>query len=80
MRVGVWERWLTQTTLNSGCTPPKETPQYGIGAASRMNSDPLRPRSLGRGPVEAILAIIPTAQRRDRLLFRLILCPGRGVV
>ena len=44
--------------------------------ARSVRPDPPRPRSLGRGPVEAILTIIPTAQRRDRLLFRLIFETG----
>jgi integrase/recombinase XerD len=42
----------------------------------RVNRDPPRPRSLGRQPVEAILAMIPTVRRRDRLLFRLIFETG----
>jgi integrase/recombinase XerD len=42
----------------------------------RVHRDPPRPRSLGRAPVEAILAMIPPAQRRDRLLFRLIFETG----
>jgi site-specific recombinase XerD len=42
----------------------------------RVRRDPPRPRSLGRKPVEAILARIPTARRRDRLLFRLIFETG----
>jgi integrase/recombinase XerD len=47
-----------------------------IALIERVHRDPPRPRSLGRKPVEAILAIIPTAQRRDRLLFRLIFETG----
>lgn len=46
---------------------------------SRVRPDPPRPRSLGRGPVESILKVIPTAQRRDRLLFRLIFETGLRV-
>jgi integrase/recombinase XerD len=42
----------------------------------RVHRDPPRPRSLGRKPVEAILALIPTTQKRDRLLFRLIFETG----
>jgi integrase/recombinase XerD len=42
----------------------------------RVRPDPPRPRSLSRGPVEAILKVIPTSQRRDRLLFRLIFETG----
>ena len=34
---------------------------------------------MGRGSVEAILKVIPTAQRRDRLLFRLIFETGLRV-
>jgi integrase/recombinase XerD len=45
----------------------------------RVRRDPPRPRSLGRKPVEAVLAIVPTAQRRDRLLFRLIFETGLRV-
>ncbi len=47
-----------------------------MALVERVHRDPPRPRSLGRKPVEAILAIIPTAQRRDRLLFRLIFETG----
>src|SRR3954471_16598920 len=42
----------------------------------RVHRDPPRPRSSGREPVEAILKVIPTARRRDRLLFRLIFETG----
>jgi site-specific recombinase XerD len=45
----------------------------------RARREPLRPRSLGRKPVETVLAIIPTAQRRDRILFRLIFETGLRV-
>ena len=45
----------------------------------RVRRDLHRPRALGRKPVEAILAIIPMAQRRDRLLFRLIFETGLRV-
>jgi site-specific recombinase XerD len=45
----------------------------------RIRRGPPRPRSLGREPVEAILATIPTTQRRDRLLFRLIFETGLRV-
>jgi integrase/recombinase XerD len=45
----------------------------------RVRRDPPCIRSLGRKPVEVILAIIPTAQRRDRLLFRLIFEMGLRV-
>ncbi|MGZ5949272.1 MAG: tyrosine-type recombinase/integrase [Isosphaeraceae bacterium] len=38
-----------------------------------------RPRALSRGQVEAILAVIPAAQWRDRLLFRLIFETGLRV-
>jgi len=47
-----------------------------MASVARVRPDPPRPRSLGRGPVEAILKVIPTAQRRDRLLFRLIFETG----
>ena len=50
-----------------------------MALVERVHRDPPRPRSLGREPVEAILAMIPTAQRRDRLLFRLIFETGLRV-
>jgi integrase/recombinase XerD len=49
-------------------------PIWEAGACTA--ADVTRPRSLGRKPVEAILAIIPMAHRRDRLLFRLIFETG----
>src|SRR3982750_3644442 len=50
-----------------------------MASVARVRPDPPRPRSLGRGRVEAILKVIPTAQRRDRLLFRLIFETGLRV-
>lgn len=50
-----------------------------MASVARVRPDPPRPRSLGREPVEAILKVIPTAQRRDRLLFRLIFETGLRV-
>ena len=50
-----------------------------MALVDRVRRDPPRPRSLGRKPVEAILRMIPTAQRRDRLLFRLIFETGLRV-
>jgi integrase/recombinase XerD len=50
-----------------------------MALVERIDRDPPRPRSLGRKPVEAILRMIPTAQRRDRLLFRLIFETGLRV-
>ena len=50
-----------------------------MALVERVHRDPPRPRSLGRKPVEAILRMIPTAQRRDRLLFRLIFETGLRV-
>lgn len=47
-----------------------------MALVERVHRDPPRHRALGRKPVDAILAIIPTAQRRDRLLFRLIFETG----
>jgi site-specific recombinase XerD len=47
-----------------------------MALVERIHRDPPRPRFLARKPVEAVLAIIPTAQRRDRLLFRLIFETG----
>jgi integrase/recombinase XerD len=42
----------------------------------RVHRDPPHPRALSREQVEAVLAIIPATQRRDRLLFRLIFETG----
>jgi integrase/recombinase XerD len=42
----------------------------------RVHRDPPRPRALSREQVEAILAVIPVARRRDQLLFRLIFETG----
>src|SRR4051812_14853037 len=50
-----------------------------MASVARVRPDPPRPRSLGRGPVEEILKLIPAAQRRDRLLFRLIFETGLRV-
>jgi integrase/recombinase XerD len=50
-----------------------------MASVTRVRPDPPRPRSVGRGPVEAILKVIPAAQRRDRLLFRLIFETGLRV-
>lgn len=50
-----------------------------MALVERVRRDPPRPRSLGRKPVEAVLAIIPTARRRDRLLFRLLFETGLRV-
>ena len=50
-----------------------------MALVERVDRDPPRPRSLGRKPVEAMLRMIPTAQRRDRLLFRLIFETGLRV-
>ena len=50
-----------------------------MALVERVRPDPPRPRSVGREPVEAILTIIPAAQRRDRLLFRLIFETGLRV-
>jgi integrase/recombinase XerD len=50
-----------------------------MALVAHVRPDPPRPRSLCRGPVEAIRAIIPTAQRRDRPLFRLIFETGLRV-
>jgi len=50
-----------------------------MASVARVRPDPPRPRSLGRGPVEAILKVIPPGQRRDRLLFRLIFETGLRV-
>jgi integrase/recombinase XerD len=50
-----------------------------MASVARVRPDPPRARSLGRGPVEAILKVIPAAQLRDRLLFRLIFETGPRV-
>jgi integrase/recombinase XerD len=50
-----------------------------MASVTRIRPDPPRPRSLGHGTVEAILKVIPTAQRRDRLMFRLIFETGLRV-
>ena len=50
-----------------------------MASVTRVRPDPPRPRSLGPEPVEAILKVIPTTQRRDRLLFRLIFETGLRV-
>jgi integrase/recombinase XerD len=50
-----------------------------MASVARVRPDPPRPRSLGRELVEAILKVIPAAQRRDRLLFRLIFETGLRV-
>jgi integrase/recombinase XerD len=42
----------------------------------RVHRDPFRPRAMSRAQVGAILAVIPAARRRDRLLFRLIFETG----
>ncbi len=49
------------------------------GRVERVKCDPPVPRGVGRKQVEAILVIIPTTQRRDRLLFRLIFETGLRV-
>jgi integrase/recombinase XerD len=50
-----------------------------MALVERVRRDPPHPRSLGRKPVEAILRMIPTTRRRDRLLFRLIFETGLRV-
>lgn len=50
-----------------------------MASVARVRPEPPRPRSVGRGPVEEILKVIPVAQRRDRLLFRLIFETGLRV-
>ncbi|MBV8230565.1 MAG: tyrosine-type recombinase/integrase [Planctomycetaceae bacterium] len=50
-----------------------------MASVARVRPEPPRPRSVGRGPVEEILKVIPAAQRRDRLLFRLIFETGLRV-
>lgn len=42
----------------------------------RVHRDPAAPRSLPRSRVEVVLASIPSAQQRDRLLFRLLFETG----
>jgi len=46
---------------------------------TRVRRDPARPRSLPRERIELVLAAIPSAQRRDRLLFRLLFETGLRV-
>ena len=50
-----------------------------MASVARVRPEPPRPRAVGREPVEAILKVIPTAQQRDRLLFRLIFETGLRV-
>jgi integrase/recombinase XerD len=50
-----------------------------MASVARVRPEPPRPRAVGRGPVEEILKVIPVAQRRDRLLFRLIFETGLRV-
>jgi integrase/recombinase XerD len=50
-----------------------------MGRVERVKPSPPTPRGVGRKQVEAILAVIPAAQRRDRLLFRLIFETGLRV-
>jgi site-specific recombinase XerD len=50
-----------------------------MGRIERINRDPPAPGALARGQVEAILAVIPATQRRDRLLFRLLFETGLRV-
>jgi len=50
-----------------------------MGRIERVKLAPPAPRGVGRAPVEAILAVIPPTQRRDRLLFRLIFETGLRV-
>ena len=47
-----------------------------MGRVERFKLTPPAPRGVGRDCVEAILAVIPPTQRRDRLLFRLIFETG----
>jgi len=46
---------------------------------ARVRPDPPRPRGLTRERIEAIMAAIPATERRDRLLFRLIVETGLRV-
>ena len=50
-----------------------------MGRVERVKLPAYEPRGVGREQVEAILAIIPRTQRRDRLLFRLIFETGLRV-
>jgi integrase/recombinase XerD len=50
-----------------------------MATIERVHRDPPRPRSLTRQQVETVLTAIPPAQRRDRLLFRLIFETGMRV-
>jgi len=47
-----------------------------MGRVERVKHEPSAPRGVGREQVERILAVIPTKQTRDRLLFRLLLETG----
>jgi site-specific recombinase XerD len=47
-----------------------------MARVARVRHDPPPPRGLSREQVEAILAQVPSARRRDRLLFRLIVETG----
>jgi len=50
-----------------------------MARVERVRLDPPAPRGLKRPQIEAILTVIPAAQRRDRLLFRLIVETGLRV-
>jgi len=50
-----------------------------MARVARVRLDPPRPRGLKRAQVEAILAVIPATQYRDRLLFRLMFETGLRV-
>jgi len=50
-----------------------------MARVERVRLDPPTPRGLKRFQIEAILTAIPAAQRRDRLLFRLIFETGLRV-
>jgi len=50
-----------------------------MARVERVRPDPPRPRGLKRERIEAIMAAIPTTERRDRLLFRLIFETGLRV-
>jgi integrase/recombinase XerD len=50
-----------------------------MGRVERVKLAPALPRGIGRAQVEAILALIPAKQQRDRLLFRLIFETGLRV-
>jgi integrase/recombinase XerD len=51
-------------------------PANPMEKVDRVKREPPLPRGVGREPVEAILAKIPPAQARDRLLFRLVFETG----